>query len=183
MNRLQEKYQKEIVPMLKKELGISNSLALPRVEKVVINMGIGDASKDKQAREKIMTYIGRIAGQKPQFRQTKKSIANFGTRQNDIVGVKVTLRGIRAYEFLDKLISVVLPRVRDFQGVKLSAFDEQGNYNLGLSEQLIFPEVEYDTIDRVRGLQITIKVVSANKESSYLLLKALGMPFEKKEAN
>ncbi|MGI5828304.1 MAG: 50S ribosomal protein L5 [Patescibacteria group bacterium] len=181
MNRLKQHYQEKVIPYLMEELKISNKMAVPHVEKVVINMGIGDVSKDKTNREKVMEYIGRIAGQKPQVRQTKKSIAEFGIRQGDPVGVRVTLRGERMYEFLDKLFSIVLPRVRDFQGVKIDAFDEQGNYNLGISEQIVFPEVDYDKIDRIRGLQITIKTVSANKESAYLLLKALGMPFEKKE--
>jgi len=182
MSRLKQYYQETVIPKLKKEMGISNDLAVPRVEKVVINMGIGDAARDKAIREKILTYVGRIAGQKPQLRQTKKSIAEFGIRQGDAVGIRVTLRNERAYEFLDKLISIVLPRVRDFQGVSVEAFDQQGNYNLGLAEQIIFPEVEYDTIDRIRGLQITIKVANADKESSRRLLKELGMPFEKKES-
>lgn len=181
MNRLQDIYQKQILPELKKELGIKNNLAVPKIEKIIINMGMGDAAKDKQALDKIMRYIGQIAGQKPQFCRAKKSIAEFNIRQGDPVGVRVTLRGARVYEFYDKLCSVVLPRVRDFQGVKANAFDDQGNYNLGLAEQIIFPEVEYDTIDRIRGLQITIKTTATNKDDSFKLLKALGMPFEKKE--
>ncbi len=181
MNRLQEHYQKQVLPQLKKELNIDNDFAVPRLEKIVVNMGIGDVSKDKQARDKIFDYIGKLTGQKPQIRSAKKAIANFGIRIGDPVGVRVTLRGERAYAFLDRLNSIVLPRVRDFQGIKLSAFDEAGNYNLGLAEQIIFPEVEYDTIDRVRGLQITITTTAKNKEESYVLLKALGMPFEKQE--
>lgn len=179
MNRLQKKYQDEILPNLKKELKIKNNLACPKVEKIIINMGMGDANKDKKIKEKILKYMTQISGQKPQFCQTKKAIAEFAIRKGDAVGIKTTLRGIRMYEFLDKLCSIVLPRVRDFQGVSLKAFDGEGNYNLGIREQIIFPEVEYDTIDRIRGLQITIKVKNANKESSYLLLKSLGMPFEK----
>jgi large subunit ribosomal protein L5 len=181
MNRLQDLYQKKVMPELKTALNIKNDLAVPKVDKIIINMGIGDTIKDKVAREKIIGYMGQIAGQKPQIRTTKKSIANFGTRSGDVVGVRVTIRGIRMYEFLDKLIGVVLPRVRDFQGISLNAFDQQGDYNLGLPEQIIFPEVEYDTIDRVRGLQITIKTTAHTREEALKLLMALGMPFEKEK--
>ena len=181
MNRLQEKYQKEILPQLKKELEIANNMAVPKLAKIVINMGMGDASKDKQIQDKIMAYMTQIAGQRPQFRKAKKSIADFGVREGDAVGIKTTLRGERMYEFYDKLCSIVLPRLRDFQGVSLKAFDRQGNYNLGLSEQIVFPEVVYDTIDRVRGLQITITTTAKNRDEAYLLLRYLGMPFEKEE--
>ena len=122
--------------------------------------------------------MAQISGQKPQFRPAKKSIAEFGIRQGDPIGVRITLRGVRMYEFLDKLCSIVLPRVRDFQGVKLSSFDKQGNYNLGLTEQIIFPEVNYDTIDRIRGFQITFDTTAKNKDNAYILLKELGIPFE-----
>jgi len=181
MNRLQQLYQEKIAPELKKELGLKNVMAVPRLKKIVVNMGTGDASKDKAVLDKIVGYIGKISGQKPQTRQAAKSIAEFGVRKNDPIGVRVTLRGVRMYEFFDKLVSIVLPRVRDFQGVKATAFDQQGNYNLGLSEQIIFSEVDYDTIDRVRGLQITVNTTAKDKESAYLLLKYLGMPFEKEE--
>jgi len=179
MNRLQQLYQDKIAPQLKKELGVDNVMAVPKLKKIVINIGTGDASKDKAVLDKIIGYIGKIAGQKPQLRQSAKSIAEFGVRKNDPIGVKVTLRGIRMYEFYDKLVSIVLPRVRDFQGVKANAFDQQGNYNLGLFEQIIFSEIDYDTIDRVRGLQITINTTAKDRDSAYLLLKYLGMPFEK----
>jgi len=181
MNRLQTQYQKQLLPSLKKELGLDNDLAAPKLEKIVVNMGIGDVSKDKTNREKIVKYFTQIVGQKPQLSPAKKAIAEFGIRKGDPVGIRATIRGQRMYEFLDKLVSIVLPRVRDFQGVKQAAFDDQGNYNLGLTEQIIFPEVKYDTIDRIRGLQITIKIKNANKKSGYLLLKAFGMPFEKIE--
>jgi len=179
MNRLQQKYQEKIAPQLKKELALANIMAVPKLKKIVVNMGIGDASKDKNILDKIVNYVGKIAGQKPQLRKSNKSIAEFNVRKNDAIGVRVTLRGVRMYEFYDKLVSIVLPRVRDFQGVKANAFDQQGNYNLGLSEQIIFSEVDYDTIDRVRGLQITINTTAKNRDSAYLLLKYLGMPFEK----
>jgi large subunit ribosomal protein L5 len=179
MNRLRKQYQEQIVPQLKKELNIDNVMAVPRIDKIIVNMGMGDAAKDKQIKDKIVNYMTQISGQKVQIRQAKKAIADFGIRKNDPVGAKATLRGERMFEFLDKLISIALPRVRDFQGISLNAFDEQGNYNLGISEQIIFPEVVYDTIDRIRGLQITIKVKNSDKNSSLMLLKALGMPFEK----
>jgi large subunit ribosomal protein L5 len=181
MNRLQKQYQDNILPALKKELNLDNDLAAPRLEKIVINMGIGDISKDKTNRTKIINYFTQIAGQKPALCPAKKAIAEFGIRQGDAIGIRATLRGDRMYQFLDKLISIVLPRVRDFQGIKPSAFDNQGNYNLGLTEQIIFPEVKYDTIDRVRGLQITIKIKNANQQSAYSMLKQMGMPFEKEE--
>ncbi|NMB56951.1 50S ribosomal protein L5 [Candidatus Beckwithbacteria bacterium] len=179
MNRLKQYYQEKILAKLKQELNIKNDLAVPRLKRIIITMGIGDSCRDKGLRDKIVAYMSAIAGQKVQFCQTKRSIAEFGIRQGDSVGIKATLRGERAYEFLDKLCSIVLPRVRDFQGVKANAFDQNGNYNLALKEQIIFPEVDYDKIDRIRGLQITINTTAKNKEEAYLLLKELGMPFEK----
>jgi len=181
MNRLQQLYQEKILPQLKSDLKLDNVMAVPKLKKIIINIGTGDASKDKAVLDKIVGYVAKIAGQKPQLRQSSKSIAEFGVRKNDPIGVRVTLRGVRMYEFMDKLVSIVLPRVRDFQGVKASAFDQQGNYNLGLSEQIIFSEIDYDTIDRVRGLQITINTTAKDKNGAYLLLKYLGMPFEKEE--
>lgn len=183
MNRLQQLYQEKIIPQLQKDLKIKNAMAVPKLKKIVINMGIGDSSKDKKIQEKIVNYIGKIAGQKPQLRQSSKSIAEFGVRKNDPIGVRVVLRGLQMYEFFDKLVSIVLPRVRDFQGVKANAFDQQGNYNLGLSEQIIFSEIDYDTIDRVRGLQITVNTTAKDRDSAYLLLKYLGMPFEKEKTD
>lgn len=182
MNRLKQLYQDKIVEQLKKDLGVTNNLAVPKLSKIIVNIGIGDAGKDKQIKEKILNYMGRICGQKAQFRPAKKSIAEFSIRQGDAVGIRTILRGERMYEFLDKLLSIVLPRVRDFSGISLKAFDNNGNYNLGLSEQIIFPEVDYDTIDRVRGLQITINTTAKDKASSLLLLKYLGVPFEKDDS-
>lgn len=180
MNRLQQKYQQEILPSLIKEMKLKNALAAPKIEKIIINMGIGDVSKDKTNRDKVINYFTQISGQKPQLCNAKRAIAEFGTRKGLPIGIRSTLRGVRMYEFLDKLVSIVLPRVRDFQGIKATAFDAQGNYNLGISEQIIFPEVKYDAIDRIRGLQITIKIKNAqNKEIAYNLLSRFGLPFEK----
>lgn len=181
MSRLLEKYQKEIVPSLQKQLGKANPLAVPGVTKVVVNVGMGDIVKDQTAREKAIKTLADITGQKPQLRSAKKAIADFKVRQGDPIGLKVTLRGKRAYHFLDRLFSLVLPRVRDFQGVPRDAFDGSGNYTLGLGEQVIFPEVNYDTIDRVRGLEITIVTDTSDDKEALALLEALGMPFEKKE--
>jgi len=181
MSRLLKKYQKEIVPALKKKLKKDNSLAVPKVTKVIINVGIGDIAKDKTAREKAIKTLADMTGQTPQIRPAKKAIAEFKIRQGDPVGLKVTLRGKRAYHFLDKLFSLVLPKVRDFQGVSREAFDGSGNYTLGLSEQVIFPEVDYDTIDRVRGLEITLVTDTQDDQEALVLLEALGMPFAKKE--
>jgi large subunit ribosomal protein L5 len=179
MSRLLEKYQKKIAPALQKKLGKTNLLAVPQVTKVVVNVGIGDLVKDQTAREKASQTLAALTGQKPQVKSAKKAIADFKLRQGDPVGLKVTLRGKRAYHFLDRLFSLVLPRVRDFQGVPRGAFDGSGNYTLGLTEQVIFPEVNYDTIDRVRGLEITIVTDTEKDEEARALLEALGMPFEK----
>lgn len=181
MNRLQEKYQNETKAKLKKELGLTNDMMVPSIEKIVINMGIGDAFKDKVAKEKIQNYLAKLSGQKPQPRPSKRSIAEFSTREGDVIGFRITLRGERAFTFLDKLISIVLPRVRDFQGVKKTAFDDQGNYNLGIKEQIIFPEVDYDTIDRIRSLQVTINTTTNNSKHAFRLLEEFGMPFAKEE--
>ncbi|OGD63834.1 50S ribosomal protein L5 [Candidatus Beckwithbacteria bacterium RBG_13_42_9] len=179
MDRLYQEYQKKIVPALQKELKKTNYLAVPRVEKVIVNVGIGDLARDKKTREKSEKTIMLITGQKPQLRLAKKAIADFKIRRGDVIGLKVTLRSKRAFEFLDKLFSIVLPRVRDFQGVSSKGFDGSGNYTLGLTEQVIFPEVDYDTIDRVRGLEITIVTNTKDDKEARTLLKALGMPFEK----
>ena len=179
MNRLQKLYQDKIKQQLQKELKITNPMAVPKLEKIVVNMGTGDLSKDKIGLKKVLAYISMITGQKPQIRSAKKSIAEFSIRDGDTIGVRVTLRGSRAYDFLDRLISIVLPRVRDFQGVSLKSFDGHGNYNLGIKEQIIFPEIDYDTIDRVRGLQITINTTAKDNAGGLALLKSFNMPFEK----
>lgn len=183
MNRLLKKYREEVIPSLKEKLREKNALAVPRLVKVIVNMGIGDVAKDKAQREKAINTLAAITGQIPQVRPAKKAIADFKTRRGDPIGLKVTLRGKRAYDFLDRLISLVLPRVRDFQGVSREAFDGHGNYTLGLTEQVIFPEVDYDKIDRIRGLEISLVTSAKNDEEALLLLSALGMPFEKFEKN
>lgn len=179
MNRLKEKYQKKIIPLLQKEFGFKNILAAPRIEKVVINIGIGDITHDKQALEKAVNTLSAITGQKPLICPAKKAIADFKIREKNPVGLKVTLRKERMYQFLDKLFTIVLPLVRDFQGVKLNAFDQSANYTLGLKEQIIFPEVDYDKIDKVRGLEISIITSTTDRKQALRLLELLGMPFEK----
>lgn len=179
MNSLNIKYQQEIKPILVKEFGLKNSMAVPKIVKIIVNVGIGDVTHEKQARQKAKDTLTAITGQIPLARQTNKAIAEFKTRRGDIVGLKVTLRGQRMFQFLQKLISIVLPRVRDFQGVKRTAFDKNGNYTLGLREQIIFPEVDYDKIDKVRGLEISIVTSTKDKKQALRLLELLGIPFEK----
>jgi large subunit ribosomal protein L5 len=179
MNRLQTLYRDKIRAKLKKDLQLENEMQVPQVTKIVINMGIGDTIKDKQAQAKVFSYMEQICGQKPQAKPAKKSIAEFSIRQGDTVGVCATLRGQRKYEFLDKLISVVLPRVRDFQGVNKNSFDARGNYTLGVKEQIIFPEVNYDKIDKIRSLQVTICTTATSPKEAQMLLKEMGMPFAK----
>jgi len=174
------KYRKKIAPRLAKKLGKKNLLAVPRIVKVVINVGIGDIAKDKEKREKAINTLASVTGQKPQIRPAKKAIAEFKIRQGDPIGLKVTLRGRRAYDFLQKLFTVVLPRVRDFQGVKRGSFDKQANYTLALTEQIIFPEVDYDKIDRVRGMEITFVTSTSDKKEAKALLEELGLPFQGK---
>ena len=181
MNRLQQKYLKQIVPALQKQLQLKNKLAVPRLEKIVINIGIKDGAGDKGVAKKIQDYISLIAGQKALITKARQAEASFKIRQGDPIGVKATLRGQRMYQFLDKLITIVLPQVRDFQGVNPQSFDGRGNYSLGFKEQIIFPEVDYDTIDQVRSLQITIITNTADDKKAYHLLELLGMPFAKKK--
>lgn len=179
MNRLKEKYLNQIVPVFAKELGVKNHLAVPKITKITLNMGIKDGAGDKGVVKKIQEYFTLIAGQKAIITTARKAEAAFKIRQGDQIGVKATLRGERMYEFLDKLISLVLPQVRDFQGVGRQSFDGQGNYSLGFTEQTIFPEVDYDKIDTVRGLQITINTNARNNQKALRLLELLGMPFSK----
>ena len=181
LNHLQEKYQKQVVPVLQQEFKIANVLAVPRVLKVVVNVGLGAISQEKGSLEKAELSLKLITGQKPLVCLAKKAIADFKIRQGDPVGLKVTLRRVRMYQFLDKLLNLVLPRVRDFQGVKKTAFDKSANYTLGLKEQIIFPEIDYDKIDKVRGMEITIVTTTKDKNKALRLLELLGMPFEKKE--
>ena len=182
MNRLQEKYTKKIAPQLQKELKLSSLMAVPKITKIIINMGVTQPS-DPKARWKVMDNIVDqlkiIAGQKPNVTLARKAIAGFTLREGDPVGAMVTLRGQNMWEFLDKLISITLPRVKDFQGVSRKAFDGQGNFSLGLEEQIVFPEINYDLIDQIRGLQVTIVTSALNNEDSLQLLELLGMPFTK----
>ncbi len=178
-SRLEQKYITEVVPQLQKEFGIKNKLGVPKIEKLIINVGIGEISHDKTAIEKAINSLTAITGQYPSVRKAKKAIAEFKMRKGDIVGLKVTLRKKRMYQFLDKLFSIVLPRMRDFQGTKRTAFDKMGNYTLGLREQIIFPEADYDKIDKIRGMEITLISNSRDVKKTERLLELLGMPFEK----
>ncbi len=177
MNRLQERYEKEVVPAMMEKFGYKNIMQVPKLEKVVINMGVGEAKDNPKVLESAVSDLQIIAGQKPVLTRAKKSVANFKIRENMALGCKVTLRKTNMYEFVDKLVSIALPRVRDFRGVSAKAFDGRGNYSLGIKEQLIFPEIEYDKVDKVRGMDI-IFVTSANTdEEARELLRFLGMPF------
>ncbi len=177
--RLRVKYDEEVRPALIRELSYGNVMQAPRVEKVIINVGLGEAKTDSNAPDAATGDLRAIAGQKPVLTKAKKSIANFKLRQGDTVGAMVTLRGARMYDFLDKLFNVALPRVRDFSGVSPDAFDGRGNYNLGLREQIIFPEIEYDKIDRVRGMEIAIVTTARTDEEGRRLLALMGMPFQR----
>jgi large subunit ribosomal protein L5 len=177
MARMKEFYTTNVVPALMKKFNYKNVMQVPKVEKVVINMGLGEAVQNPKVLDAALEDLTRISGQKPVITRAKKSIAGFKIRENMPIGVKVTLRGERMYHFLDKLFNVALPRVRDFRGVSPKAFDGRGNYTLGLKEQLIFPEIEYDKIDKVRGMDVVIVTTSKTDEEARALLAELGMPF------
>ena len=179
MNRLKEKYLKEVTPSLMEKFNYSSVMQTPKVEKIVINMGVGDAVSNAKNLDKAVEELTLITGQKPMITKAKKSIAGFRLREGMPIGAKVTLRGERMYEFLDKLVSVSLPRVRDFHGVSKKAFDGRGNYTLGIKEQLIFPEINFDDVDKTRGLDIVIVTTANTDEESRALLTGLGMPFAK----
>lgn len=179
LTTLQEQYNTEIKPTLQKELGITNVLAVPKLTKIVVNIGIGEALADKKVIDRVKEQLSLITGQKPAPAKAKVSISAFKLRAGEVVGMKVTLRGKRMYSFLEKLIRVVLPRVRDFRGISAKGFDGRGNYNLGLREQTLFPEIEYGSIDKVRGLEITFVTTAKDNKSAQALLTKLGMPFEK----
>ncbi len=179
MNRMKERYQKEIVPALYQALGCTNTLQVPGPQKVVVNIGLGEAMDHPKALEAAVSDISQITGQKPIITKARKSIANFKLREGRSIGAKVTLRGERMWAFLDRLFNIVLPRVRDFRGVSPDAFDGRGNYTLGLREQLIFPEIEYDKIDKIRGMEITIVTNAPSDDQAAALLQLLGMPFRK----
>jgi len=177
--RLKERYRNEIVPALKQELGLANVMQVPRVVKVVLNMGIGEALKDAKLIEGASKDLATITGQKPLVTKARKSIANFKLREGQAIGAKVTLRGDRMWEFLDRLLSIALPRIRDFRGLP-TKMDGSGNYTFGVTEQLIFPEIEYDKVVRVRGMDITVVTTAENDEQARALLRALGFPFRER---
>jgi large subunit ribosomal protein L5 len=179
MNRMQERYQQEVVPALQNAFNYRNVMEVPKVHKVVVNIGLGEAMGNSKALDAAITDMTTITGQKPIQTKARKSIANFKLREGVIIGVKVTLRGDRMWAFLDRLLNIALPRVRDFRGVSAEAFDGRGNYTLGLKDQLIFPEIEYDKIDKLRGMEITIVTTAKNDEHSRAMLRFLGMPFRK----
>ncbi len=177
MARLKERYQKEVAPAVAKEFGITNPMAIPRVTKVVLNMGMGEAIANAKILDTAADELRAITGQKPVVTKAKKSIASFKLRQGMPIGVMVTLRGDRMYEFLDRLVSIALPRVRDFRGISPKAFDGRGNYTIGVREQLIFPEIDFNKVDKLRGMNITIITSARDDEQARALLKGLGMPF------
>ena len=177
MARMKERYVSEVAPALKETFGIENPMRVPRLEKIVVNMGVGEAVQNSRALDGAMEDLARITGQKAQLRRARKSIAGFKIREGMPVGARVTLRGERMWEFLDRLISVALPRVRDFRGVSPNSFDGHGNYALGLREQLIFPEISYDAIDATRGLDVAVVTTTESDEEARELLRLLGMPF------
>lgn len=177
MARLKERYQKEIAPSLAKEFGIENPMAVPRLDKIVLNMGMGEAIANAKVLDTAVEELKAIAGQKPVITRAKKSIASFKLRQGMPIGVMVTLRGEQMYEFFDRLVSIALPRVRDFRGVSPKAFDGRGNYTIGIREQLIFPEIDFNKVDKQRGMNISIVTTARNDDQARALLKSLGMPF------
>ncbi|MCI0425357.1 MAG: 50S ribosomal protein L5 [Actinobacteria bacterium] len=177
--RLKVRYREEIAPRLKEQLGLSNVMEVPGLDKIVLNMGLGEAISDKKAIDEAVDELGLIAGQKPRVNRARKSIANFKVRQGMPIGVSVTLRGARMWEFLDRLLAVAIPRVRDFRGLNPRAFDGRGNYSVGASEQLIFPEIDFDKVTTTRGLDITIVTTADNDEHGKALLDAFGFPFRR----
>ncbi|NLI95261.1 MAG: 50S ribosomal protein L5 [Synergistaceae bacterium] len=177
--RLQTKYKEEVVPRLMKEFSYKNVMETPRIEKVVVNIGVGEAKVDIKYMDAAINELAQITGQRPVLKRAKKSVAGFKLREGMPVACSVTLRGTKKWEFLDRLLSLALPRIKDFQGVSRKGFDGRGNFNLGLKEQLIFPEIDYDKVIRVRGMNITIVTTAKSDEEAYLLLKELGMPFSR----
>jgi large subunit ribosomal protein L5 len=177
--RLKTKYSDEIRPALIERFGYSTPMQAPKIEKITINMGVGEAKTDSRLLQEATTQLARIAGQQPSIRRARKSIANFKLRDGMAVGVSVTLRGERAYEFLDRLLSIAIPRIRDFRGLSPRSFDGRGNYNMCVKEQIIFPEIDYDKVDQVRGLDIAITTSARTDEESFALLEAFGMPFSR----
>lgn len=179
MNILRERYQNEVAPALEKVLGVDNIMQIPRIKKVVVNIGLGEAIDNPKALDAAVVDLTAITGQKPVVTKARKSIANFKLREGKAIGTSVTLRGDKMWAFLDRLMNIVLPRVRDFRGVSAESFDGRGNYTLGLKEQIIFPEIEYDKVDKVRGMEITIVTTAPTDDQAAALLQMLGMPFRK----
>jgi large subunit ribosomal protein L5 len=175
--RLQERYQQDVIPALTKEFNFENVMQVPRLQKIVLNIGLGEALQNAKSIDSAVSDLTAISGQKPVVTKAKKSVANFKLRQGQAIGAMVTLRGQRMYEFLDRLVNVALPRIRDFRGVSRRSFDGRGNYSIGLREQIVFPEVEYDQVDKLRGLEISIVTSARTDAEGYALLKQFGMPF------
>ena len=179
MVRLQQVYRETIVPKLRSDLKIENVMQVPRIAKITINMGVGEAVADKKVMDAAVADLSKITGQKPLITKSRKAVASFKIRQGLPIGAKVTLRGARMYEFLDRLISIAMPRIRDFRGVSPRAFDGQGNYSLGVKEQIIFPEIQYDQVDQIRGMDITITTTATDDRHGRALLEAFNFPFRK----
>jgi large subunit ribosomal protein L5 len=180
--RLKRRFREELVPRLQEELGYGNAMQVPRLEKVVVNMGVGEAAREAKLLDAAIEDLSTITGQKPAVTKAKKSIAGFKLREGMTIGCKVTLRGNRMWEFVDRLLSVALPRIRDFRGLDPEAFDGRGNYTIGVTEQLIFPEIDYDKIDRLRGMDITVVTTARSDDEGRALLKALGFPLRERQA-
>ena len=179
MARLQEQYKNEIIPKLQKELGVSNTMSVPKIEKITINMGLGKALGDKKVLESALEELGLISSQKPVTCLARKSVASFKLREGNAIGCKVTLRGDRMWEFFERLVGIAIPRIRDFRGLNAKSFDGRGNYSMGVKEQIIFPEIEYDKIDKIRGLDITITTSAKTDDEGRALLRAFNFPFKK----
>src|ERR1700723_4684787 len=179
MARLQQIYREKIVPELKQNLGLKNTMQVPRILKITVNMGVGEAVADKKAMDAATADLATITGQKPAVTKAKKSVATFKVRDGQAIGCKVTLRGDRMYEFLDRLVSIAIPRIRDFRGISTRSFDGRGNYSLGVKEQIIFPEIQYDQIDQIRGMDITISTSARDDKNGRALLEAFNFPFRK----
>jgi large subunit ribosomal protein L5 len=179
MTRLQQIYREKIVPELKQNLGLKNTMQVPRILKITVNMGVGEAVADKKVMDAATADLAKITGQKPAITKAKKSVATFKVRDGQAIGCKVTLRGARMYEFLDRLVNIAIPRIRDFRGISSRSFDGRGNYSLGVKEQIIFPEIQYDQIDQIRGMDITISTSAADDKHGRALLEAFKFPFRK----
>jgi large subunit ribosomal protein L5 len=179
MARLKEKYKKEIVPALMKKFGYKNVMQVPRLEKIVVNLGVGDALQNVKLLDSAMSDLAIITGQKPAVRRAKKAISNFKLKAGMPIGCMITLRKNRMYEFFDRLVNIAIPRIRDFRGTSPNSFDGRGNYNLGIEEQIIFPEIDYDKVEKIRGMNITICITAKTDEEGFELLKAMGMPFRR----